>query len=84
MKWTKALPCKEGLYLRNNPATVNVCRHEVLALHGGLVISDQDGGLIKVETLKRKAFWWFGPIPKPPQYIEEIQSRLDAKDARRK
>ena len=70
MKWTKRLPTKPGIYLRNNPACSHVVRQDCFLIDGELCTSNSAGGSLSAIRIAKwqgaKGMWWFGPVPAPP------------------
>ena len=70
-QWTKRLPKRPGLYLRNNPPSCHIVRAQIVEVDGVIYNSSCNTGdsMSLVANLTR--FWWFGPIPEPPEEEEQ-------------
>lgn len=72
MKWRTTIPDAPGHWLRSNIGHVHstwiiLADGRALAgLKAGLWYQHQDGTLKPIAWLEGRGFWWFGPIPKPP------------------
>ena len=65
--WTKRLPLRPGLYLRNNPPAGMILKAQIVEVDGMLLNSSVNTGDSMVSLKHQKGFWWFGPIPLLPE-----------------
>lgn len=74
-KWSKKLPTKSGIYLRNNPSCSHVVRQDIFEIDGELCTSSGSEQTFSATRLSKwhgaKIMWWYGPIPSPPTTAQE-------------
>jgi hypothetical protein len=64
--WSKGMPTRPGIYLRNNPIVSAVVRQDIFLI-GKQLCTSSEGGTIRLAKWPSAAeFWWYGPIPFPP------------------
>ena len=65
--WTKRLPLRPGLYLRNNPPISAILIAWIVEVDTVLYNSSVNVGEGMIPVKKQKGFWWYGPMPKLPE-----------------
>jgi len=70
LEWTKEKPKKIGIYFRNTPGTPYIMKFSVCSFAKKLCINIW--GDYKIIELMDEDYWWYGPIPDPPNFKGKI------------